>query len=84
CAAVTFSMARWLPETRPVDPPRTRLLTSCKTLFGRRGFHCYLRMPIGSLAGCPAFAACSVLLLGAGLVLSSLTVSILHLLPLAA
>ena len=30
---VTFSMARWMPETRPVDAPRTRLLTSYKTLF---------------------------------------------------
>ncbi len=27
CAGVTFSMARWMPETRPVDAPRTRLLT---------------------------------------------------------
>ncbi len=33
CAGVTFSMARWMPETRPVDAPRTRLLTSYKTLF---------------------------------------------------
>ena len=32
-AGVTFSMARWMPETRPVDAPRTRLLTSYKNAF---------------------------------------------------
>ncbi|WP_077774929.1 MFS transporter [Escherichia coli] len=51
CAGVTFSMARWMPETRPVDAPRTRLLTSYKTLFGNSGFNCYLLMLIGGLVG---------------------------------
>ena len=51
CAGVTFSMARWMPETRPVDAPRTRLLTSYKTLFGNGGFNCYLLMLIGGLVG---------------------------------
>ena len=50
CAGVTFSMARWMPETRPVDAPRTRLLTSYKTLFGNSGFNCYLLMLIAGLS----------------------------------
>ncbi len=66
CAGVTFSMARWMPETRPVDAPRTRLLTSYKTLFGNGGFNCYLLMLIGGLAGIAAFEACSGVLMGAG------------------
>lgn len=58
-------MARWMPETRPVDAPRTRLLTSYKTLFGNSGFNCYLLMLIGGLAGIAAFEACSGVLMGA-------------------
>jgi DHA1 family 2-module integral membrane pump EmrD-like MFS transporter len=30
CAGVTFSMARWMPETRPTGTPRPRLLTRYK------------------------------------------------------
>lgn len=81
---VTFSMARWMPETRPVDAPRTRLLTSYKTLFGNSGFNCYLLMLIGGLAGIAAFEACSGVLMGAVLGLSSMTVSILFILPIPA
>ncbi len=84
CAGVTFSMARWMPETRPVDAPRTRLLTSYKTLFGNGGFNCYLLMLIGGLAGIAAFEACSGVLMGAVLGLSSMTVSILFILPIPA
>lgn len=84
CAGVTFSMARWMPETRPVDAPRTRLLTSYKTLFGNSGFNCYLLMLIGGLAGIAAFEACSGVLMGAVLGLSSMTVSILFILPIPA
>lgn len=77
-------MARWMPETRPVDAPRTRLLTSYKTLFGNSGFNCYLLMLIGGLAGIAAFEACSGVLMGAVLGLSSMTVSILFILPIPA
>ena len=84
CAGVTFSMARWMPETRPVDAPRTRLLTSYKTLFGNSGFNCYLLMLIGGLAGIAAFEACSGVLMGTVLGLSSMTVSILFILPIPA
>ncbi len=73
-----------MPETRPVDAPRTRLLTSYKTLFGNSGFNCYLLMLIGGLAGIAAFEACSGVLMGAVLGLSSMTVSILFILPIPA
>lgn len=77
CVIVTFSMARWMPETRPQDAPRTKLLASYKTLFGNGAFTCYLLMLIGGLAGIAVFEACSGVLLGAGLGLSSMVVSIL-------
>ena len=64
CVIVTFSMARWMPETRPQDAPRTKLIASYKTLFGNGAFTCYL--------------------LGAGLGLSSMVVSILFILPIPA
>ncbi|PPJ96801.1 multidrug transporter EmrD, partial [Klebsiella pneumoniae] len=67
-----------------VDAPRTRLLTSYKTLFGNSGFNCYLLMLIGGLAGIAAFEACSGVLMGAVLGLSSMTVSILFILPIPA
>lgn len=84
CAVVTFSMARWMPETRPKDAPRTRLITSYKTLFGSGAFNCYLLMLIGGLAGIAVFEACSGVLMGAVLGLSSLAVSILFILPIPA
>ena len=84
CAGVTLSMARWMPETRPQDAPRTKLIASYKTLFGNGSFTCYLLMLIGGLAGIAVFEACSGVLLGAGLGLSSMVVSILFILPIPA
>lgn len=84
CAIVIFSMARWMPETRPQEAPRTRLLASYKTLFGNGSFSCYLLMLIGGLAGVAVFEASSGVLLGAGLGLSSMAVSILFILPIPA
>ena len=83
-ACVTFSMALWLPETRPAAAPHTRLLTRYTTLFGNSIFNCYLLMLTGSLAGIAAFEACSGVLMGAVLGLSSMTVSILFILPIPA
>ncbi|HFZ9279602.1 TPA: multidrug efflux MFS transporter EmrD [Salmonella enterica subsp. enterica serovar Typhimurium] len=83
-ACVTFSMALWLPETRPADAPHTRLLTSYKTLLGNSIFNCYLLMLTCGLAGIAAFEACSGVLMGAVLRLSSMTVSILFILPIPA
>ncbi len=84
CAGVTFSMARWMPETRPAGAPRTRLIASYKTLFGNGAFNCYLLMLIGGLAGIAVFEACSGVLMGAVLGLSSMVVSILFILPIPA
>ncbi len=82
CAGVTFSMAKWMPETRPEGAPRTKLLASYKTLFGTGAFNCYLL--IGGLAGIAVFEACSGVLMGAVLGLSSMAVSILFILPIPA
>lgn len=84
CAIVIYSMARWMPETRPQDAPRTRLIASYKTLFSNSSFSCYLLMLIGGLAGVAVFEASSGVLLGAGLGLSSMAVSILFILPIPA
>jgi DHA1 family 2-module integral membrane pump EmrD-like MFS transporter len=84
CVIVTFSMARWMPETRPKEAPRTRLITSYKTLFGSTAFNCYLLMLIGGLAGIAVFEASSGVLLGGVLGLSSMAVSILFILPIPA
>ncbi|EHC73236.1 Multidrug resistance protein D [Salmonella enterica subsp. enterica serovar Montevideo str. S5-403] len=64
--------------------PRTRLIASYKTLFGNGAFNCYLLMLIGGLAGIAVFEACSGVLMGAVLGLSSMVVSILFILPIPA
>ena len=84
CAGVTFSMARWMPETRPTGAPKTRLISNYKTLFGNSSFNCFLLMLIGGLAGIAVFEASSGVLMGGVLGLSSMTVSILFILPIPA
>lgn len=84
CAGVTFSMARWMPETRPTGTVKMGLLTRYKTLLGNGMFNCYLLMLIGGLAGIAVFEACSGVLMGATLGLSSIAVSILFILPIPA
>lgn len=84
CVIVTFSMARWMPETRPTGAPKTRLISNYKTLFGSSAFNCYLLMLIGGLAGIAVFEACSGVLMGAVLGLNSMVVSILFILPIPA
>ncbi|MDU6685739.1 MAG: multidrug efflux MFS transporter EmrD [Enterobacteriaceae bacterium] len=84
CAGVTFSMARWMPETRPTGTVKIGLLTRYKTLLGNGMFNCYLLMLIGGLAGIAVFEACSGVLMGATLGLSSMAVSILFILPIPA
>ncbi len=68
----------------PAGAPRTRLIASYKTLFGNGAFNCYLLMLIGGLAGIAVFEACSGVLMGAVLGLSSMVVSILFILPIPA
>jgi DHA1 family 2-module integral membrane pump EmrD-like MFS transporter len=84
CLIVTYSMARWMPETRPLDAPRSRLITSYKTLLGNGAFSCYLLMLIGGLAGIAVFEACSGVLMGGVLGLNSMMVSVLFILPIPA
>ncbi|MGY5954703.1 multidrug efflux MFS transporter EmrD [Kosakonia sp. BK9b] len=84
CMLVTWSMARWMPETRPVTATRMRLSESYKTLFSHGAFTCYLLMLIGGLAGIAVFEASSGVLMGGVLGLNSITVSILFILPIPA
>jgi len=84
CVMVTFSMARWMPETRPTQAPHTRLLASYRTLFGTASFNCFLLMLIGGLAGIAVFEACAGVLMGAVLGLNSMVVSVLFILPIPA
>ncbi|MGS9235643.1 multidrug efflux MFS transporter EmrD, partial [Salmonella enterica subsp. enterica serovar Infantis] len=57
CAGVTFSRARWMPETRPAGAPRTRLIACSTPLFGNGAFNCSLLMLLGGLAGLAVFEA---------------------------
>ncbi|WP_313758319.1 multidrug efflux MFS transporter EmrD [Atlantibacter hermannii] len=84
CVMVTFSMARWMPETRPPQAPRTRLIASYKTLFSNASFNCFLLMLIGGLAGIAVFEACAGVLMGAVMGLNSMVVSVLFILPIPA
>ncbi|MBW7984279.1 multidrug efflux MFS transporter EmrD [Enterobacillus tribolii] len=84
CAGVAFSMYRWLPETRPVQTERRKMLTSYRTLLGNGAFSCYLVMLIGGLAGVAVFEACAGVLLGGVLGLSGVVVSVLFILPVPA
>ena len=84
CAGVTFSMARWMPETRPTGTIKMGLIARYQTLLGNGMFNCYLLMLIGGLAGIAVFEACSGVLMGATLGLSSMVVSILFILPIPA
>ncbi len=82
--SVLFSMYRWLPETRPVSPEKRKMLASYGELLSNGAFLSYLAMLIGALAGIAVFEASSGVLMGGVLGLSSITVSILFILPIPA
>ncbi|HHK8038270.1 TPA: multidrug efflux MFS transporter EmrD [Serratia marcescens] len=84
CACVAFAMFRWLPETRPVQTEKRRMLASFRQLLSDSTFSCYLVMLIGALAGLAVFEASCGVLMGGVLGLSGLTVSILFILPIPA
>ncbi|WP_312180746.1 multidrug efflux MFS transporter EmrD [Pantoea sp. CTOTU46764] len=84
CVGVTASMARWLPETRPVDTPATPFLRRYVTLLSDGNFVRYLLLLIGALAGIAVFEASCGVLMGGVLGLDGLTVSILFILPIPA
>ena len=52
CACVAFAMFRWLPETRPVQTEKRRMLASFRQLLGDSTFSCYLVMLIGAGGDC--------------------------------
>ena len=84
CAGVAFSMFRWLPETRPQQTEKRRMLASFRKLLADGTFSCYLVMLIGALAGIAVFEASCGVLMGGVLGLSGLTVSLLFILPIPA
>ena len=84
CACVAFAIFRWLPETRPVQTEKRRMLASFRQLLSDSTFSCYLVMLIGALAGIAVFEASCGVLMGGVLGLSGLTVSILFILPIPA
>ncbi|WP_343554534.1 multidrug efflux MFS transporter EmrD [Pantoea sp.] len=84
CVGVTASMARWLPETRPIDTPATPFLRRYATLLSDGNFVRYLLLLIGALAGIAVFEASCGVLMGGVLGLDGLTVSVLFILPIPA
>lgn len=83
-ASVLLSMYHWLPETRPVSPEKRKMVASYVQLLSNGPFLSYLAMLIGALAGIAVFEASSGVLMGGVLGLSSITVSILFILPIPA
>ncbi|MXP54964.1 multidrug efflux MFS transporter EmrD [Pantoea sp. Seng] len=84
CVGVTASMARWLPETRPVDTPATPFLRRYASLLSDGNFIRYLLLLVGALAGIAVFEASCGVLMGGVLGLDGITVSILFILPIPA
>ncbi|MDA5476838.1 MFS transporter, partial [Yersinia kristensenii] len=74
CGGVAFCMFRWLPETRPQQTEKRRMLASFRLLLSDRAFSCYLVMLIGALAGIAVFEASAGVLMGGVLGLSGVTV----------
>lgn len=83
-ASVLLSMYRWLPETRPISPEKRKMIASYCELLSNGSFLSYLAMLIGALAGIAVFESSSGVLMGGVLGLSSITVSVLFILPIPA
>ncbi|VFS67276.1 Multidrug resistance protein D [Kluyvera cryocrescens] len=85
CAGVTFSMAP-LDAGNPADrcTQKRGLSATIKPCSATAAFNCFLLMLIGGLAGIAVFEASSGVLMGGVLGLSSMTVSILFILPIPA
>ena len=81
CLAVTLSMARWLPETRPQSAEVPPFFKRYARLLSDANFVRYIVLLIGALAGIAVFESSCGVLLGGVLGLHSLTVSILFILP---
>ncbi|WP_342221700.1 multidrug efflux MFS transporter EmrD [Candidatus Fukatsuia endosymbiont of Tuberolachnus salignus] len=84
CSVVAYCMFRWLPETRPQQTEKQRMLASFYRLLSNGLFSRYLVMLIGALAGIAVFEASVGVLMSGVLGLSSIKVSILFILPIPA
>ena len=84
CSGVALAMYRGLPETRPAAQTPRALFSGFKPLLADGNFSRYLVILMGALAGIAVFEASCGVLMGGALGLSSLTVSILFILPLPA
>ncbi|WP_391528129.1 multidrug efflux MFS transporter EmrD [Photorhabdus akhurstii] len=84
CIGVVYYVFCKLPETRPQQTEKRKMLTSFHQLLSNSWFTAYLVMLIGGLSGIAVFEACSGVLMGGVLGLSSITVSILFILPIPA
>ncbi|MBS9428312.1 multidrug efflux MFS transporter EmrD [Photorhabdus akhurstii] len=84
CIGVVYYVFCKLPETRPQQTEKRKMLTSFHQLLSNSWFTAYLVMLIGGLSGIAVFEACSGVLMGGVLGLNSITVSILFILPIPA
>ncbi|NIF24140.1 MULTISPECIES: multidrug efflux MFS transporter EmrD [Pantoea] len=84
CLLVTGAMSRWLPETRIGQKSTTPFFQRYTLLLRDGRFVRFLLLLIGALAGIAVFEASCGVLLGGVLGLSSLTVSVLFILPIPA
>ncbi|PQQ27587.1 multidrug transporter EmrD [Photorhabdus luminescens] len=84
CIGVVYYVFCKLPETRPQQTEKRKMLTSFHQLLSNSWFTAYMVMLIGGLSGIAVFEACSGVLMGGVLGLSSITVSILFILPIPA
>lgn len=84
CIGVVYYVFCKLPETRPQQTEKRKMLTSFHQLLSNSSFTAYLVMLIGGLSGIAVFEACSGVLMGGVLRLNSITVSILFILPIPA
>ncbi|MCC8456755.1 multidrug efflux MFS transporter EmrD [Photorhabdus aegyptia] len=84
CIGVVYYVFCKLPETRPQQTEKRKMLTSFHQLLSNSSFTAYLVMLIGGLSGIAVFEACSGVLMGGVLGLNSITVSILFILPIPA
>ena len=84
CLSVGVTMLRWLPETRPAPLEKRALFSRYRPLLADATFISYLIMLMGALGGIAVFEASCGVLMGGVLGLSSLTVSLLFILPIPA
>jgi len=84
CLSVGVTMLRWLPETRPAPLEKRALFSRYRPLLADATFIRYLIMLMGALGGIAVFEASCGVLMGGVLGLSSLTVSLLFILPIPA